>query len=322
MSDIITCCFSICYVYHGSIPFYHDRRTKFEIMSEKKKTYQFYVIGNPVGHSLSPLMHNYFLKHFKISASYSSLELEAGELGNTLKKLRDSGASGVNVTLPFKEAVMEYMDVLSDEARTMGSVNTIKFSGGILEGHNTDSFGFEKSLDMSLADKKVTILGAGGAARAVMLSCGRSGCKSVTVINRTPERAEKIVNAFITKFPETRFDFMASGDAAVKENIRRTHLLVNATSVGLKSRDLALSPVRTNYLHEDLVVIDLIYNPLETLLLRRAREKGIRYINGIDMLIYQGLASLQIWLDQDLPYHRSLIDEVREKLGAALTAVS
>ena len=242
---------------------------------------KFFVIGNPINHSLSPELHNFWIKKNKINAVYDKIKLEESELKNFINKLRNEEIHGINVTVPFKNKVIKYLDKLSLEVETTDSVNTIYKSGGDIIGHNTDVAGFELGLRHSKIDvlhKSIFILGAGGVVPSIIYSLLSMGCKKIFLSNRTMVKAENIKKKFndiqILKWGEIP-DF---------------DIAINATSVGLQGDSLEL-----NLNVKDKIFYDVIYNPKETPFLRKAKENGNKTENGKFMFIYQANQSFSIW---------------------------
>jgi len=247
------------------------------------------VIGNPIGHSLSPPMHNAAFKAMGVDARYEAVEVK--NLRKAWPELKKK-YSGINVTIPHKVAIMELLDEKELAADLVGAVNCLDFSDGIAKGYNTDLYGAVGALKTAvpkLKTKKVLVLGAGGAARAVVYGCLLEGA-SVFVHNRTALTALELAMEVEAKVSK-KINIMDTID------LHGIDVLVNATSVGMapKSDETPLtSPIPSN-IGRKLVVMDVIYNPLETKLLRDAKKAGAKTINGAEMFVLQGAESLQIW---------------------------
>ena len=242
---------------------------------------KYFVIGNPINHSLSPELHNFWIKKNNINAIYEKIKLEENELENFIKRLRNDEIHGINVTVPFKNKVIKYLDKLSLEVETTGSVNTIYKNGSDIIGHNTDVAGFELGLrhsKINVLHKSILILGAGGVVPSIIYSLLSMGCKKIFLSNRTVEKAEKIKEKF------DDIDILKWGE------IPDFDIIINATSVGLKGDSLDL-----DFNVKDKVFYDVIYNPKETQFLRNARERGNKIENGKLMFIYQANQSFSIW---------------------------
>ena len=242
---------------------------------------KFFVIGNPINHSLSPELHNFWLKENGINGSYSKVKLEEGDLKNFIQKLRKDEIHGINVTIPFKNKVIKYLDKLSLEAEKTGSVNTIYKNNQDIIGHNTDVAGFELGLrhsKINVLGKSTFIIGAGGVVPSIIYSLLNMGCKKIMLTNRTIEKTEEIKKIFkeikIIKWGEIP-DF---------------DIVINATSVGLKGDILKL-----DFAVKNKIFYDVIYNPKETEFLKNAKIKGNKIENGKLMFIYQANQSFSIW---------------------------
>ena len=242
---------------------------------------KYFVIGNPINHSLSPELHNFWIKKNNIKAIYEKMKLEENELENFIKRLRNDEIHGINVTVPFKNKVIKYLDKLSLEVETTGSVNTIYKNGNEIIGHNTDVAGFELGLrhsKINVLHKSILILGAGGVVSSIIYSLLSMGCKKIFLSNRTVEKAEKIKEKF------DDIDILKWGE------IPDFDIIINATSVGLKGDSLDL-----DFNVKDKIFYDVIYNPKETQFLRKAKETGNKIENGKLMFIYQANQSFSIW---------------------------
>tara|TARA_B100000963_G_scaffold346775_1_gene352379 strand:- start:2054 stop:2836 length:783 start_codon:yes stop_codon:yes gene_type:complete len=242
---------------------------------------KYFVIGNPISHSLSPEVHNFWLKKNKIDAIYDKIELEESALGNFINKLRKDEIHGINVTVPFKNKVIKYLDKLSLEVEKTDSVNTIYKSGNDIIGHNTDVAGFELGLrhsKINVLHKSVLILGAGGVVPSIIFSLLSMGCKKIFLSNRTISKAENIKK----KFHEV--EILKWGE------IPDFDIAINATSVGLNGESLDID---LNV--KDKIFYDVIYNPKETQFLKKAKENGNKIENGKFMFIYQANQSFSIW---------------------------
>ena len=242
---------------------------------------KFFVIGNPINHSLSPKLHNFWFKKNKINAVYDKIKLEESELKNFINKLRNEEIHGINVTVPFKNKVIKYLDKLSLEVETTESVNTIYKNGVDIVGHNTDVAGFELGLrhaKISVLRKSILILGAGGVVPSIVHSLLNMGCKKIFLSNRTIEKAVNIKKKF------NEIEVLKWGEKPDFD------IVINATSVGLKDDSLDI-----NLNTKDKIFYDIIYNPKETQFLKKAKENGNRTENGMFMFIYQANQSFSIW---------------------------
>ena len=245
---------------------------------------KYLVIGNPIEHSLTPKLHNYWLKENNIEAIYDKKKLNENELKSIISEVKDEKINGINVTVPFKKAVIPFIDELSPEAKYTQSVNTIYLQNGNVVGHNTDIAGFElaiKYAKFDLNNKKIFILGAGGVSPSIIYALKKMKVSKISLTNRTKEKAESLKNLFkdleIVEWGE-RIDF---------------DMIINATSIGLKKEDGLNFDYSAN--GPDKYFYDVIYNPKETLFLKRAKLFGNKTENGKMMFIYQAHQSFTIW---------------------------
>jgi shikimate dehydrogenase len=247
-----------------------------------------YLFAHPVKHSLSPIMHNATLNALGIDAQYEAEDIPPEALLMALEGLRQSKAWGANLSIPHKETVLEHLDSVSPEAKVIGAVNTIVLNNGLLEGHNTDAYGFMRSLEeagINVKNSKIIILGAGGAARAVIYGLKQAGA-TVLIWNRSSERAKALAEEFDLKWIETQI---------LPASIRTANGLVNTTSVGLEQPHS--SPVSFD-LQPKHWVCDIVYRPLETKLLKNARDHNLQCLDGLGMLVHQGAKAFELWTGQ------------------------
>jgi len=260
----------------------------------------FGLVGYPVKHSLSPLMHHAAFKALNIDAEYKLFEVRLEELNNFLKDLNKSNISGLNITVPYKEKVLDFVELGPDSLflKQVRAVNTIVRRDGKWEGFNTDIFGFQKHLEEQIDPelKRAAILGAGGASRAVVYVLADSKAQSIDIFDIDKEKVKNVVAMVKSLFPE----FAISGVNSIDElGIRTKDLLVNCTPVGMKETDLCL--VKEEMLHKDLFVYDLIYNPAKTKLLAQAEKKWAKISNGLGMLLYQGVLAFTYFTGVEPP---------------------
>ena len=259
------------------------------------------VIGYPLGHSISPAIHQAALDHLGIVASYDAWETHPDDLPGLIGRMRQAECLGASVTIPHKESVAGLMDGLSPEASAIGAVNCIVSSGGRLIGHNTDCSGFITALDrcasFSAKGTSVLLIGSGGAARAIGHSLLREGVASLTITNRTPSRGEALaadlsgVAAFVPLDP-----------ADLETSAARADLIVNSTSVGMSSGGHPDGcPIPPELIPSTSLVSDIVYSPSETPLLRAASQRGARTLGGLPMLIFQGAAAFELWTGRAAP---------------------
>jgi len=272
-----------------------------------------YLVGYPVEHSMSPAMHNAAFKALGLDAEYRLAPVKPEQLEEFIDKLREDEAIGASVTIPHKMEVMRHLDHVDETARAIGAVNTIVHREGRLYGYNTDSTGGVGALMEeygSLEGRNVTILGAGGASRAITYQVSRVDCK-VMVLNRSVERARNLVDDLR---PQTSAELRYGGLTQLLDVIDDTDVLINTTSVGM-SPNVSDSPVPEGLLHSGLFVYDVVYNPVKTKLLRDAEAKGAGTLSGVKMLVYQGAEAFRMWTGVE-PLVELMQRVVEEKLGA------
>jgi shikimate dehydrogenase len=259
------------------------------------------VLGYPAQHSLSPLMQNAAFRALKIDAEYRIFEVGPEDLDDFLKAFGKNNIFGLNVTIPYKETVLKYLQWESPEVRFTGASNTLILKEeGRIEGWNTDGIGFQRhlteDLGFDLEEKTVVMLGAGGAAKAIADQCGRKGIRALSIFDTDKDRCVKLAAKFNQEFPRSK----AAGVSFAGElDIENADLLINATPVGMKKGDP--SPVAADKLHSRLFVYDLVYNPSETQFIKEAKDKGARVSNGLGMLLYQGARSFELWTGKTAP---------------------
>ena len=260
------------------------------------------VVANPIKHSISPFIHNSAFEATNTNGVYLAWEVDATELAETVANIRRYQMYGINLSMPYKEQVIPYLDQLSEEACLIGAVNTVVNREGTLIGYNTDGKGFFKSLpSFKISRKRVVLLGAGGAAKAILAQAILDGVSQISVfvrsssMEKTRPYLEKIQNA--TGF---RVDLFALEDIQeLQDSITQADLLVNATSVGM---DGSSQPIPTSIvLPEKLMVADVIYQPFETPFLKWARNQGNQSINGLGMLLYQAAEAFELWTGKEMP---------------------
>jgi shikimate dehydrogenase len=256
----------------------------------------FGLIGNPVGHSLSPPMHEAAYDELGMDAKYVTFEPDPDAVEDAIAGAAALGVDGLNVTIPFKQDVLGLVDT-DDFAARIGAVNTVDFSTSPPTGYNTDAVGVRRAFDhhdVTLAGTDAVVVGAGGAGRAVAFTLG-DVCDIVHVANRTVEKAESLADDVRADAPAT---VSAGGLDSLTDRVPTADVLVNATSVGMESEE---TPVRADLLHGDLAVLDAVYAPVETRLLRDAAEAGATTIDGAWMLLFQGVVAFEHWTGRDAP---------------------
>ncbi len=258
------------------------------------------VIGDPIEHTLSPTIHNAAFNHLKLDFIYLAFRVKTADLENAVRGMRGLGIHGLNVTMPHKSTIIGYLDEADPTVQFLGSVNTILNKDGKLSGFNTDGVGALKALrenGTELSEKKVLLLGAGGAAKAIAFALAEVG--ELVVLNRAAEKAKGLAEALGRIFNKKVVGGALSSDAIAK-NMRGSDVLINATSVGMHP-EANQSIVPPQWLRSDLTVMDIVYNPVETKLARDAKAAGAKVISGVEMLVYQGAASFEIWTGRSAP---------------------
>ncbi|MEC9342857.1 MAG: shikimate dehydrogenase [Pseudomonadota bacterium] len=266
-----------------------------------------FVTGWPVGHSLSPLMHGHWLARHGIDGSYEALEKAPGEIGGFFDALPESGWAGGNVTLPHKQAAFRACGSLDDAARAIGAVNTLWVENGKLAGSNTDAYGFLANLDAEAGDwddaSTALVLGAGGAARAIVHALVSRGFSDIAIANRTIERAAELVALSGNRARALAWE-------GVEHAVRDAAIIVNTTSLGMNGQpplDVDLAVAR-----DGTIVTDIVYTPLRTGLLASASERGLRTVDGLGMLMHQAVPGFERWFGTR--------PEVDERLRAVMVA--
>ena len=244
---------------------------------------KYFVIGNPINHSLSPKLHNYWLKENNIDAIYDKKKIEEKNLQTIISEVKEKKINGINVTVPFKRAVIPYLDRLSPEAEQTQSVNTIILSNDNLVGHNTDILGFDKAiknLNFDMRGKKIFILGAGGVVPSIIFALNKMNVSKIIISNRTKEKAENLKSRFYN------LEILEWGD------INDFDVIINATSLGLNKESINLD---FSKFAKNKLFYDVIYNPEETNFLKEGKKLGNRTENGKLMFIYQAFEAFKLW---------------------------
>lgn len=270
------------------------------------------IIGDPVEHSFSPKMHNFISEKIGNDFVYTGFHVKSEDVASAISGIKALGIKGINVTAPHKIAVMDYIDEISDDAKKLGAVNTIVNRDGKLYGYNTDSEGFYMALIHAGIDPKgakILVLGAGGVVKPTLMRIIQAEPKSVTIVNRTKSKAVymaellKDATGFDVKTEIEGFDF---------------DIVLNTTSAGMEPQEGAL-PIdqideidSLDFINENMAAVDMIYNPAETKFLRIARENGAKTLNGLDMLIYQGIIAYELFTDIKLP--ENMADIIRKEV--------
>ncbi|MFQ6137339.1 MAG: shikimate dehydrogenase [Candidatus Hydrothermarchaeales archaeon] len=265
------------------------------------KTKLFSVIGDPIGHSLSPIMHNAVFKGLDLNCAYVAFKVGEAELANAIGGFRALGIGGFNVTTPHKIRVIEFLDEVSEEVELIGACNTVKNDGGELVGYNTDGMGALEALKKTtkVEGKGVLVLGAGGASRAICFQLALEKVGRLTIANRTLGKAEQLAKEISEKTGCNANSSNVSEDG-LKGEISEVEMMINTTSVGMHP-NIDETLVTSDMMDEHLVVMDIVYNPLETRLLKEAKKAGAKTVDGLGMFVYQGAEALRIWLGIEPP---------------------
>ena len=274
------------------------------------------LIATPIRHSSSPRMHNEAFAKLGLDYAYLAFEVGTEDLEDTIKGFRAMKVRGSNVSMPNKTVVHKYLDKLSDAAEMCGAVNTIVNDNGVLTGHITDGIGYMSGLKdagIDIIGKKMTIVGAGGAATAIQVQAALDGVKEISIFNRKDEfyeRAQKTVKDINekTNCKATLYDLEDLDK--LKEEIASSYIFTNATGMGMKPLEGQTYIPDKSFLREDLIVTDVVYAPAETALLKMAKEVGCKTLNGFPMMLFQGAAAFKLWTNQDMP-----IEHVKEVMG-------
>ena len=285
----------------------------------ENKTYNYSnfcgLFGYPVKHSLSPLMHNLSFEHHSIDWIYLVFEVNPGEFEKAVEGMKVCGIRGFNVTMPFKEKIIEFLDDVDGEVEKMGAVNTVNILDGKMTGYNTDHRGFYRSIQNYSADIKnesVIMFGAGGAAKAVLYSLlYKLEPDNILILDIAEEKIndlKKRVDGWGISQKNVLFD-LTGHVPDIEDKIKSAKLIINASPIGMTQNINGSVITDENLIHDRHIIYDLVYSPIETRLLKMARNKGAAALGGLDMLIYQGAEAFTIWTGKEMP-----VDKVREKL--------
>lgn len=272
------------------------------------------IFGYPMEHTLSPAMHNFAFERLGIPAIYLPFAVEPKHLEAALGSLIPLGFLGVNLTIPHKEAALKWVQTISPEVEQIGAINTVVVRQGERMGYNTDVEGFLASLQNDLGwkpkGKKALVLGAGGAARAVIYALAEKRAQSIFVGNRTEVRARHLVQEFRRHFPAVAMEWFALSEESIQSMAKQVDLIVQTTSIGMNGGSLKIS---WREIPKTTSVIDLVYRPLDTPFVKGARSAGLQATGGLGMLLYQGAASFKLWTGREMPIttvHKRLLQEL------------
>ena len=260
------------------------------------------VVAKPIKHSISPFIHNTAFEKTAVNGVYLALEIEAEDLEATVVNIRRYNMFGINLSMPYKQEVIQYLDELTPSARLIGAVNTVVNKNGTLIGYNTDGKGFFKSLpSFAIQGKKMTILGAGGAATAIIAQAALDQAEEIFVFTRHASYDKTVSKMVaISRQTKSRIQVLSLEDSALlQEKINQSDLLVNGTSVGMDGINMPL-PEQIE-LSRQILVADVIYKPFETPFLKWARSQKVEAVNGLGMLLYQAAEAFELWTGQSMP---------------------
>lgn len=284
-----------------------------EIRLDIKATTKLYgILGHPVSHSLSPSMHNNAFEKLGLDYVYLAFDITPGKLGEAVRGIKSLGIKGVNITIPHKQTIVNLVDEIDDDAMLVGAVNTVKNDDGKLVGYNTDVGGFLRAIKDDFGfiptGKKSILIGAGGAARAVIVGLCNSKASEIVIINRTVSKAEDLAAEFGHHFPKIKFRALSLGNQnEIINEMRKCELLVNSSSAGMKGENPLNLPL--GVLPRGACVYDLVYDPLVTPLVRDARDLRLNTQSGVSMLLYQGVDAFEIWTGRKAP-----VEEMKKAL--------
>jgi len=276
------------------------------------------LIGYPLGHSISPLIHNYALDKLDLNYVYLPFEIEPDQLKEGIQGLRSLKIKGINVTIPYKNDVIPYLDDLDPLAEQIGAVNTINNHEGKLKGYNTDASGFKKMLKedagFSIKGKKALIIGAGGASRAVGEVLCQNKIQELHIINRTENKARQLAKKWRENYPAVEIGVKGIAENYYRSIMERMDLIVDTTPVGMAPETDVAPVLAADCFHSNLLVVDLVYNPPETTILRAAKKAGAQTLNGLTMLLYQAVDAFKLWTGKE-PEVKDWYQLVLEKKG-------
>ena len=268
-----------------------------------------FVIGKPIKHSLSPIIHNFWIKKYKINLEYKKMEVDKDSLPSLVEKVRKGDITGLNVTLPYKKDIIMHIDKISHTAKDIGAINTIFLKENKVYGENTDGIGFTRSLEkktkFNFNNKSIYVLGAGGASYGIISELIKRNVKTIYVANRTKQKTTQLIHYFKTKNKDLNIQKADWEDLSPHSDV---DLIINTTSLGMIENETP--KINTKNLRDTLILVDIIYNPKETELLKSFRKKGFFCMNGLSMLIEQAAVSFELWFNISL--NNKDIEEVKK----------
>lgn len=278
------------------------------------------LFGHPVSHSLSPAMHNAAFSALNLPYAYVPFDVNPAFLEEGVRAIRALNLRGVNVTIPHKEAVIPYLDRMTPEAELIGAVNTIVNDDGVLTGHNTDGKGFVCSLEeagaVGIKERNVLILGTGGAARAVAVALALRGAGRIVIAGRTLTKAAEITAVIGSKICDRCASVMEINTPLFEQELAQADIIVNTTPVGMYPNHDILPLINVNLCNPGAFVYDLVYNPMETSLLKASRNLGLGTLSGLGMLVWQGALAFEIWTGRKPPIELMRITVQKHFLGS------
>ena len=256
------------------------------------------IIGYPLSHTLSPSMHNFIYQKLGIDVEYKKWEISPNNLKSHIEKINNENFIGANITVPYKEKIVSLLDEIRNEAKFTGAVNTIVKNNNKLIGYNTDVYGIEQTLDIKLKNDVINnavIFGAGGAAKAALFVLLQRGLNNLTIVNRTKSNALKM----ISKFDNVNYDqtiITLNEKSQIKSACLSADLIINTTILGMKGSGYEdISPIDSTFIDSNSVIFDMVYNPTKTQLIKIALERNANIIEGLNMLVYQAIKSIELW---------------------------
>ncbi|MAT56874.1 MAG: shikimate dehydrogenase [Melioribacteraceae bacterium] len=277
------------------------------------------VIGHPIKHSFSPLMHNISFDILQLDYLYLSFDVPSESLKDALKGMIALGIKGFNVTIPHKEKIVDFLNDVSEEASVIGAVNTVVNENGILHGYNTDVAGIVETLlpfKDELAGSEVTIIGAGGAARAALYSLIRHfKIEKINIVNRTEEKAERLKEYFSAKMLYNGIKAYDLTPPDLIDVFNRSKLIINTTSIGMSPEEDDSPTTIPGSFNKDQIIFDVVYNPLETKFLQLAKSQGAVTLNGLRMFVEQGAKAFELWTGHEMPKDK-IYKTLQSYLGA------
>ena len=253
------------------------------------------VIGNPIEHSLSPVMHNNAFNELNMDYVYTAFHVLPENLKNVINSCKTLNIKGINVTIPYKTDIIQYLDEIDPIAEKINAVNTISFKNGIAKGYNTDGIGAIRSIEshIQLKNKNILVLGSGGASKAITFTLTNEDIDSLIIANRSKNNAINLINNLKNKTSFENITFQEINNT--NEIIDNVDIIINTTPIGMYPKDNVKPAIETDKIDHNHVVMDIIYNPLDTILLKEAKKNGSQIIHGTEMLINQGIESFKIF---------------------------